>query len=180
MAVTIAPPAADEYAEFHKGYIAAIAGETDGLAVLERQRASIARMRQLTPEQADHRYAEGKWSVKEVIGHLADGERVVSYRLLRIARGDKTPLAGFDENHYVAHAGASRRQLGDLVDELAAVRDATLALVRSLDAAALSERGTVNNWSLTGRGLVYIIAGHFAHHMNLFRERYGIEMPVAN
>ena len=168
----IAPPASDEYAEFHKGYIAAVANESDGLAVLEQQRALIDRFRRLTPEQAAHRYADGKWSVKEVIGHLADGERVVSYRLLRIARGDKTPLAGFDENQFVANASADRRELADLVDELAVVRDATIALVRSLDGDALAQRGTVNAWSLSARGLVFIIAGHFAHHMTLFMERY--------
>lgn len=174
--MTIAPPQDDEYAEFHKGYIAAIAGETDGLAVLQRQRIIIDRLPQLTPEQATFRYAEGKWSVKQVIGHLADGERVVSYRLLRIARGDKTALAGFDENLFVANSNADQRPLGDLVSELAVVRDATLTLVRSLDERMLSERGTVNNWSLSARGLVYIIAGHFAHHVNLFRDRYRLPL----
>ena len=176
MPAIIAPPASDEYAEFHKGYIAAVAGETDGLAVLERQRTLIDRFRQLTPAQAAHRYAEGKWSVKEVIGHLADGERVVSYRLLRIARGDTTPLAGFDENQFVAGSNADRRELGDLVDELAIVRDATIVLVRSLDGDAFAKRGIVNNWPLSARGLVFIIAGHFAHHMKLLRERYDINV----
>ena len=173
---TIAPPRDDEYAEFHKGYIAAIGGETDGLAVLQRQRIIIDRLPQLTPEQATFRYAEGKWSVKQVIGHLADSERVVSYRLLRIARGDKTALAGFDENLFVANSNADQRPLGDLVGELAVVRDATLALVRSLDERMLVERGVVNNWHLSARGLVYIIAGHFAHHVNLFRDRYRLPL----
>ena len=176
MSVMVSPPRDDEYAEFHKGYIAAVAGESDGLAVLERQRALIDRFRQLTPEQAAHRYADGKWSVKQVIGHLADAERVVSYRLLRIARHDPTPLAGFDENQFVATSSADRRELADLVDELAVVRDATIALVCSLDGEALAQRGTVNNWSLSARGLVFIIAGHFAHHLNLFRERYGLPL----
>ena len=176
MSIAIAPPAADEYAEFHRGYIAAVEGEADGLAVLERQRAAIETFRGLTAGQAAHRYADGKWSVKQVIGHLADGERVVSYRLLRIARGDKTALAGFDENLYVANANADTRELGDLVSELAVVRDATIALVRSLEPRMLTERGTVNNWSLSARGLVFIIAGHFAHHMNLFRDRY--QLPI--
>jgi hypothetical protein len=176
MPLTIAPPEPDEYAEFHRGYIAAVAAETDGLAVLERQRAIIDRLPQITPEQAEFRYAEGKWSVKQVIGHLADGERVVSYRLLRIARGDKTELAGFDENLFVANSNADSRTLGDLVNELAAVREATLTLVRSLDETMLAERGTVNKWSLSARGLVFIIAGHFAHHVNLFRDRYRLSL----
>jgi hypothetical protein len=172
----IAPPRDDEYAEFHKGYIAAVAGETDGLAVLERQRAIIDRLPQLTPEQAACRYAEGKWSVKQVIGHLADGERVLSYRLLRVARGDQTPLPGYDENLYVEHANADERTLGELVRELDSVRDATITLVRSLDDTMLAQRGTVNKWSLSARGLVYIIAGHFAHHVNLFRDRYKLPL----
>jgi hypothetical protein len=176
MATQIAPPRSDEYAEFHSGYIAAVGGETDGLAVLERQVRTIENMGQLTQAQANHRYAAGKWSVKEMIGHLTDAERVVSYRLLRTARGDRTPLAGFDEKDYVAGSGADRRSLNDLVGELGIVRAATLALVRSLDDSTLGNRGTVNNWSLTARGLVFIIAGHFAHHMNVLRDRYDVQI----
>ena len=174
MPLTIARPAADEYAEFHKGYIAAVAHEADGLAVLTRQAQSIDKFRALTAEETARRYAAGKWNVKEMIGHLADGERVVSYRLLRIARGDETPLPGFDENTYVASANSDARELNDLVDELAAVRTATIALVKSLDATALARRGVVNNWTLSARGLVFIISGHFQHHVNLLRDRYGI------
>jgi hypothetical protein len=176
MLLTVNPPDTDEYADFHQGYIAAVSDESDGLAVLERQRAVIERLRALTPAQAAHRYADGKWSIKEVIGHLADGERVVSYRLLRIARGDQTPLAGYDENLFVAASHADRRDLADLVDELAVVRRSTLALVRSLDEPALDARGTVNAWSLTARGIIFIIAGHFQHHMNILRERYGVSV----
>ena len=175
-ATQIAPPAADEYADFHRGYISNVEHEPDGLAVLERQQAAIDRLADLTPTQASHRYGEGKWSVKETLGHLADTERVLSYRLLCIARGDTTPLPGFDENSYVAASKADSRQLTDLVRELAMVRAATLALVRSLEAEMLPRRGTVKDWSLSARGLVFIIAGHFAHHMNILRERYGVEV----
>lgn len=174
MATKIARPANDEYAEFHKGYIAAVEHEPDGIVALERQQAAIDNFRRLTPEQSGHRYAERKWNVREMIGHLADAERVLSYRLLRIARGDATPLQGFDENAFVAGSNADRRELGDLVGELAAVRAATLTLVRSLDDQALTHRGMVNNWPLSARGLVFIIAGHFAHHVNILRDRYGV------
>jgi DinB superfamily len=170
----IGPPGTDEYADFHKGYIAAVANEPDGIAVLEGQQSSITQFARLSPQQASHRYADGKWSVKEVIGHLCDAERVVSYRLLRIARGDKTPLPGFDEAAIAAASNADRRELADLVAELSVVRQSTLALVKSLDETGLSQRGTVNDWSLTAHGIVFIIAGHFAHHMNVLRERYGI------
>jgi hypothetical protein len=153
-----------------------VAGETDGLTVLERQREAIERFRALTPAEAAHRYAQGKWSIKEVIGHLSDGERVVSYRLLRIARGDQTPLPGYDENLFAANSHADRRELADLVDEFTAVRASTIALVRSLDESALAARGTVNNWSLTVRGIVFIIVGHFQHHVNILRERYNVRV----
>jgi hypothetical protein len=174
--IAIQPPANDEYADFHRGYISFVLHEPDAVGVLERQRASIERLGRLIPEQSAHRYAEGKWSVKEIIGHLADAERVLSYRLLRIARGDATPLPGFDEQTFAAASNADRRELSDLTGELAAVRVSTLALVRSLEPGMLSRRGTVNNWSLTARGLVFIIAGHFAHHVNVLRERYGVEV----
>ncbi len=176
MAPHIAPPATDEYADFHKGYVAAVANEPDGVTVLERQQSAIDRLASLSAQQASHRYNEGKWSVKEVIGHLSDAERVVSYRLMRIARGDKTPLPGFDEEAIAAASNADRRDLADLVGELSAVRKSTIALVRSLDEGALGQRGTVNNWSLTARGIVFIIAGHFAHHVNVLRERYSINV----
>jgi len=176
MPLPIGPPARDEYADFHQGYIATVAHEPDGIAVLERQQSSIVRFAALSPQQASHRYEAGKWSVKEVVGHLCDSERVVSYRLMRIARGDKTPLPGFDETAIAAGSNAARRPLADLVEELAAVRKSTIALVKSLDETGLAQRGTVNNWSLTAHGIVFIIAGHFAHHVNLLRDRYGISV----
>ncbi len=174
MELRIGPPQHDEYSDFHRGYVAAVESERDGLALLERQMWTIENMHQLTPAQSSRRYADGKWSIKEVIGHLSDTERVLSYRLLCIARGDQTPLPGFDENAYVVVAQADGRELGSLVQELVAVRAATLALVRSLDEAALARRGIVKDSAFTPRGLVFIIAGHFAHHMNVLRDRYGV------
>jgi uncharacterized damage-inducible protein DinB len=172
----IGPPAEGEYADFHQGYIAAVANESDGVEALRKQQDAIAHLRRLSEEQANHAYAAGKWTVKEVIGHLADSERVVSYRLLRIARGDQTPLPGFDENAYGETSNARSRNLTDLVDELAAVRTATLTLVQSLDPRVLANRGTVNDWSLTVRGIVFIIAGHFAHHAAVLRDRYEVDV----
>jgi DinB family protein len=176
MATRIDRPGMDEYAEFHKGYMAAVANESDALAVLEQQQPLIERLAHLTPEQSALRYADGKWSVKEITGHLSDSERVLAYRLLRIARIDQTPLPGFDENAFAAGSNADRRTLADLAAELAAVRVTTLALVRSLDEDALLRRGTVNNWTLSARALAFIIAGHFQHHVNILRERYGIAL----
>lgn len=174
MALTIGSPETDEYADFHNGYMAAMAGEPDALPVLERQRATIDALGRLSPEQAGHRYAEGKWSVREIIGHLSDAERILAYRLLCIARGDQTPLPGFDEEAYGAQTNADRRMLGELVEELAVVRLSTLALVRSLDEAFLTRRGNVKNWTLSVRALAFVIAGHFEHHVHVLRDRYSI------
>ena len=174
MPIAIAQPAADEYADFHKGYIAAVAGESNGADTLARQQRQIEQLRGLSADRAAHRYADGKWSVKEVIGHLADTERVLSYRLMRVARGDTTPMPRFDEKVVAANSNADGRSLEDLVDELAQVRASTMALVRSLDEASLNRRGTVGEWSLSARGLVFITAGHFAHHMSILRDRYGL------
>jgi hypothetical protein len=174
MPPTISPPATDEYAEFHQGYMAAMAGERDAIEVLERQWELIEALRRLTREQAHHRYAEGKWSVAAVIGHVSDAERVLAYRLLRIARGDETPLPGFDEKIFAANSNADTRSLDDLLNELAAVRASTLTLVRSLGSEALTRRGVVNHWTLSVRALAFIIAGHFQHHLNVLRERYSV------
>ena len=128
--MVISSPTSGEFASYYAGYIGKVP-ETGPLATLEAQRAEIAALRDLSDERGTYRYAEGKWSVKEVLGHLADAERVFCYRLLRIARADTTPLAGFDENQWAATAPHHGRPTADVVDELLAIREATLALVRS-------------------------------------------------
>lgn len=165
-------PAADEYDPYYRRYIEQVPdGPLD--AVLEAQmRDTQTLLRGVGAERAEHRYAPGKWSVKEVVGHLADVERVMSYRMLRIARGDATALAGFDENAYVPEGRFGRRPLADIAAELAAVRGATVALVRSLDDVALERRGSANGSPVSARGLAFIIAGHERHHLGVLRERY--------
>lgn len=167
-------PAADEYAPFYAGYVASIRDE-DVLYVLALQPAELRRMcADLSDQEALARYAPGKWSVKEVVGHLVDAERVFSYRALRIGRGDATPLAGFDENAYVAAAGSEGRPMADLLGEFAAVRAATLALFRGMPDAAWERRGVANGLPVSTRALAHIAAGHVRHHVNLLRERYGL------
>ena len=133
--IVVGHPEATEYAPFYAGYVQRVTEEP--LVALESQgRKTQVLLAGLTDAQAGHRYADGKWTVRDVAGHLGDVERVLSYRALRIARGDATPLPGFDENTYADVAGADRRPIGELAAELAAVRNATLALLRRLDAAA--------------------------------------------
>ena len=147
-----------------------------GADLLERLRAQPAELRALLGSLDDAaaraRYEPGKWSIKEVVGHVSDTERVMGYRLLRIGRGDVTPLPGFEQDPYVAAAGADRRPLASLLAELEAVRAATLALVESLPAEAWERRGTASGNPVSARALAYIIAGHAAHHHAVLRERY--------
>ena len=166
------PPAAGEYGAFYAGYVARVPAG-DILPTLERQLDdTIALVDGFGETRGGHRYAPGKWSVKEVVGHLADTERVFAYRALRIARGDATPLPGFDENLFVAHAHFDRRPLAALVADLRLVREGTLALLRSLDDEALARAGTASNNPLTARAAAYVVAGHERHHVAVLRERY--------
>lgn len=121
---------------------------------------------------AGYRYAPGKWSVKEVVGHMMDVERIFSVRALRFARGDTTPLPAFEQNGYVAAAGFDRLPLGVLVDTLRVARAATLSFFRNLDDDALMRRGTASGGEFVVRAVAWIIAGHTAHHLRLLDERY--------
>ncbi len=172
----ISKPTNGEFAGYYAGDIGKVP-DAGPVAALEAQRAEIPALRGLNDDRGTHRYAEGKWSVKEVLGHLSDAERVFCYRLLRIARADPTPLAGFDENQWAATAPHHHRPTADVVDELLAVREATLALIRSLDEAALEP---------VGRGQRQ--AGHrprhrldsrrpTQHHVHILHERYGVLQP---
>lgn len=171
-ASTLVRPADTEYASFYAGYIARVP-EGDIVSLLASQmEATSASLARLGEAQGDHRYASGKWSIKEVIGHLADGERVFAYRALRFARGDETPLASFDENAWVPQSGCDRRTLKDLAEEFRAVRMATLALARSLSPEAAIRTGTASGKTVSVRALIYMIAGHELHHLAILRERY--------
>jgi hypothetical protein len=167
-----ARPAPTEYAPYYERYVSLVPAG-DVVETLERQRAETASLLGgLTEEQGDARYAPGKWSAKELVGHLADTERILSYRLLRIARGDRTPIEGFDQDPYVANSNAAARTVASLAEEFGHVRAATLALVRGLDDAAWSRTGVANENEVTVRALAHIIAGHEAHHIGILRERY--------
>ncbi len=172
-APTIAP-AAGEYAPHYAGYVARVP-QGDVLARLRKQIGETAALlRPLDAAKASYRYAPGKWSVIEVLGHLCDAERVFAYRALRFARGDETPLAGFDENVYVPAGEFERRSIADVVAEFEAVRAATVALLGGLPEAAWVRWGVANGQRVTVRALAHIIAGHELHHVEVLRTRYGL------
>jgi len=165
-------PAPDESAPFYHGYIAEVPDERIG-SHLRNQLPELERLvAPLDDTAARSRYAPGKWSVKEVLGHLADTERIFAYRLLRIGRGDATPLPGFDENAYVPAADFDRLPLETIVGELRAVRLATVALVDGLPSEAWTRRGQASGKTISARALAYIVVGHMTHHARVVQERY--------
>ena len=173
--MNVGRPASDEIPAHFVGYIGKVP-ESDPVAVLTSQiDVTAALLRGVSETDALKRYAPGKWSVKEVVGHLADTERIMAYRALRIARGDETPLPGFDENAYVPPARFDARPLADLVADLRTVRAGTLALFRSFDADAWRRRGTASGKAVSVRALGYMIPGHERHHVEILKTRYGLQ-----
>jgi hypothetical protein len=173
--LSIPRPGAGDHSPAMAGYVAAAPALDDAVKQLTMQRDTVRqRLSGVNATQAAYRYAEGKWSVREVVGHLADAERIFGYRLLRIGRGDETPLSGFDENMYVPAGAFEQRDFGDVLEEWVAVRNATLALVRGLPAEAWKRSGTANGKKVTAASLVYVTYGHVEHHMKIFEERYKV------
>jgi uncharacterized damage-inducible protein DinB len=165
-------PQPGEYDPYYERYISLVQSE-DVVATLEEQFPETSSLLiSRCAARADFRYASGKWSVKEVLGHINDTERILSYRALRIARGDKTPIEGFEQDDYVPNGRFGQRTLTDLLAEFGDIRKATLDLFRNLDAEAAARRGVANQKEITARALAYIIAGHELHHRRILEERY--------
>ena len=165
-------PEAGEYAEYFARYV----GRVPSGDVVETIRGQFAETLALLSGIDDARttqgYAPGKWSIRDVVLHMADTERVMAYRALRIARGDETPLAGFDEKTWTPNAGANARSMASLLAELEATRRSTLAMLEGLPEEAWSRRGTASGHGVSVRALAWIIAGHERHHVAIIRERY--------
>lgn len=170
-------PEAGEFAEYYGPYIAKVPG-TDVQGVLESERLQMLRLFAGRSERdGNFRFAPGKWTIKEILGHVTDAERIFTYRALRIARGDQTPLASFEQDDYVKNGGFASRTLADLVEEFGAVRGASVALFRSFDDDAWSRRGVANQEEVTARALGFIVAGHQIHHRVILEEQYFPMIP---
>jgi hypothetical protein len=167
-------PDPSEYASFFQGYIDRVP-DGDVLQHLERQgRATCALLAPIGEAKGAYAYAPGKWTVKRLLQHIVDGERMFAYRALCIARGEQASLPGFDENLYAANDGSDGRLLSDVIAEFAAVRVATILLFRGFDGVAWTRRGTANGRPASVRSLLWIAAGHELHHLAVLRERYAI------
>lgn len=167
-------PARDEYGDYYTGYVGT-APDGDILETLEREgERAVALLRELPPERSRHAYAPGKWTVRDLVAHVSDAERVFAYRALRFGRADPTPLASFDQEVWWPHAHADKRRWTDLVDEFRTVRAATLHLFRSFEPEDWLRRGTASGVGVSVRALAWIAAGHELHHRRVLREKYGI------
>ena len=171
--MTIAQPQASEFNEYYARYIGKVPSGGP-LAALKDQIAIFEQLGRLPDHQAAHRYADGKWSVKEVLGHMADVERLFAFRLVHVARGDQAPLPGMDEKVWSANAPHDRRPIADIAQEMIALRRATIALVDSLDEGAVARGGVASGFPVTARALCWILPGHAQHHLDVLRERYNL------
>jgi uncharacterized damage-inducible protein DinB len=172
MVTVIARPGTDEYGSYYGGYIELVP-DGDVLAILAGQIDTLeSLLRGLSDEQANSAFRAGEWTIKEVVGHLVDAERIFAHRLYAISRADPHPLPGFEQDDYVREANYGARTLADLLDEWGHLRRANLLSYRYVTPAVSERRGVANEVVLSVRALVYILAGHTIYHFNDFREKY--------
>ena len=165
-------PKQNEYAPYYDTYIKKLDGN-DIIKILSDQlKRTTNLLNSISEEKGNYSYADGKWSIKEMVGHLIDGERVFSYRALCIARGEQQPLPGFEQDDYVKIAQFDKRKLTSLVDEYKFTREADIALFKTFDEESKSRWGTASNNKVTVRALMFIIAGHEEHHINILKTKY--------
>ena len=165
-------PINEEFPSYFEKYIDLVSEGSLEDALNKQLEDTSALLSGLSETQANYRYALDKWTLKEVIGHITDTERIMSYRLLRIARGDQSPLAGYDDESYVKEAAFHSCSLPELLKDFSAVRQSTVSLVRSLPEDVWSRKGIANNSEISVRALAYIIAGHELHHVKIIKDKY--------
>lgn len=165
-------PEQSEYDPYYERYISLVAND-DIIDTLASQPTRLNDLLTAMPEEKGaFSYADGKWSIKELLGHVIDGERMFAYRLFRISRGDETPIEGFEQDGYIENAHSNERSFGDILEEFSLLRRANMIFFKNLTDDAWTRVGTANNVKITVRALVYIMAGHVEHHLGILRERY--------
>ena len=175
----VGKPEETEYLPYYGTYISLVQ-DGDIRATLGNQLAETLTLLQSIPEtRAGFRYAPGKWSIKELVGHIIDGERVFAYRALRFARNDQTPVPGYEQDDYIREASFDDCALADLAAEFSSVRQSSLFLFKHLSEEAWTRRGTANDSEVSVRALAYIIAGHELHHREILRSKY-LQAETAN
>ena len=173
MTLKLNHPTPEEYASFYADYVQRAIAREDVLAALPKQIDEVcATLGSLTDTQALYKFGPAEWSIKEVVGHLNDVERVFSYRLLRIARGDQTPLPGFEQEDYVRVAGYDNVPLAELLSEFELLRRANILMISHLKDEAVSRLGTASGATISARALIYMLVGHVEHHMACIHEKY--------
>jgi len=165
-------PTNEEFPSYYEKYIDLVPEGSIEDTLIKQLKDTTAFLSNTSETQANYRYASGKWTLKEVIGHFTDTERIMSYRLLRIARGDQSPLAGYDDESYVKEAAFHSHSLPDLLQDFSAVRQSTVSLVRSMSEDVWSRKGIANNSEISVSALAYIIAGHELHHVKIIKDKY--------
>lgn len=164
-------PEPTEYSSYYSKYINLVDDDVQTALAMQME-STFAFVNRIPLDKADYAYAEDKWTVKEVIGHMIDLERIMAYRALRFSRNDPKDLSGFNENYYVANSRFKERTLGDLAREFKSLREANLYLFKNLNGKELLRRGTANIAMVSVRALLFIIAGHELHHIQILKERY--------
>ena len=168
----IARPRIGEFDSYYERYVSLVE-DGDIVSTLNNQIAETLRLLgEINEEKAGFRYAPGKWSVKELLGHIIDTERIFAYRALRIARGDTTPIEGYEQDDYIENAEFDKCRLADLAEEFALVRKSNVLMFQSLSETAWHRRGVANDCEITVRALAYISAGHELYHLDILKERY--------
>ncbi len=168
----MARPTASEFPPYFSRYIAKVEADNVTAAVARYAASMNVFYTQIPEDKADYRYAEGKWTIKELLQHIIDAERIFAYRILRISRKDKTPLASFDEDSYALNSGANARTLSSLKEEFQAVRKTTDLLLLSLTEEQLAEQGIASDLPVTANAIGFILFGHLLHHKAVIEERY--------
>ncbi len=166
-------PTAEEYAQPYTDYVQRGISRKDVIAALPMQIDEIrTALGHLTDEQARFKFGPAEWSIKEVIGHLSDAERIFSYRLLRISRNDQTPLPGFEQEDYVREAGFDNSSINDLLSEFELLRNANILAIKNMSDESVSRLGTASGATVSARALIYMMVGHVEHHMACLHEKY--------